>query len=499
MDSPKRVVNNKLSSGATKSGKMWWYFPLMWIGGFLVFIPLLKNRFIGDDFTALSIYRQFKGQPFLKTILYGGNDFLRPINLAMVMLRGECFGPNPLAFVVANIVLHLINTSMVFLLARRIFAKRLTAIAASLLFLLAFSHYEGITWISSSISMLVTFFMLASIYFHTKFREKDNIRWLIPSILTFILAFLTKETAVSLPFIFLAYDLFMQKKNNRSKLHFIPYLAYAALLAVYLIVQTRWAMNFAGAGSSYRAGWHMLSNIFDYWVWLWMPNPRHPYVAQVLQILPRPLLILYWIAAAAAALSLPLMALFAFMKKLSKPLLWSFLATLLSLAVFMPFAIKISARYAYLPSVFFSMLAGGLFVRLWGFLQKKRRKGWQWAVAVAATLYLIANLTALLMVEREFVKVSMKTEKLALEAGELVELKDNDVLFIENPGSHIHLREAIHWFYNSNVHVHASNDVYANSPKTLDEIKERFKNTDATLYYMGVIDDSLILVSKEKL
>jgi hypothetical protein len=491
-----------MKESAVEWRKNLWVIPGLWLTGALTFLPLLGNRFIADDFTALSIFRAYRSKPFFQTVLYGGNDFFRPLNMALIMARGALFGDAPLPYVAANIILHLVNATLVFLIARRVFKRTLAAAAAGFLFLVAFSHYEAITWVSSSVTLFVTLFVLISIYGHVRFREKGGIGWLIFAIAGFILAFLTKETAVALPFILLACDLLLVKKEKRSKGFFYPYAIYGALLAAYLAIQTGWAVRFMGTDSIYKAGWHVLTNVADYWVWLWMPNPRHPYVAGVLSILPRGVLVIYWIIAGAAALTLPLIVALAVLKKLSRPMLWSFICSILALLVFLPFTIKISARYAYLPSVFVAMFAGGLFSRAYFYLREKGRRArrvWQMVLVIAGSLYLIGNVAGLLLIQREFVKVSTSTERLALRIGELVELADEDVIFIEGLPAHVHLREAVQWFHNPTVHVHADNDKYRGTPKTLEATREFYRNSEANLYHLRFEDDNLFLLSRESL
>jgi len=493
---PDSILRGK---SAIEKGKDLWLIPGLWAAGVLTFLPLLWNRFIADDFTALSIARFYRSKPFFQTILYGGNDFFRPLNMALIMARGALFGDTPLPYVIANILLHLVNTTLVFLIARRIFKKALAAAAAGLLFLAAFSHYEGIIWISSSVTLFMTLFVLASIYGHIRFRERGKSGWLILAIGGFIAAFLTKETAVCLPFLLLAYDLIMVQRKDRGKGFFYHYVVYGVLFAVYIAVQTGWAMRFMGSGSVYRPGWHVLSNIADYWVWLWMPNPRHPYVAEVFSILPGGVLVIYWIIAGAVALTLPLIVVLASLKKLSRSLLWSFIVTVLSLLVFLPFAIKISARYAYLPSVFIALFAGGLFSRVYFYLKEKGRRAWQGILVAIGSIYLLGNVAGLLLIQREFVRVSTTTEQLALQVGELVELTDEDVIFIEGLPSHIHLREAIQWFHNPTVHVHANNDAYRSSPKTLEATRWFYRYSEANLYHLRFENDNLLLLSRESL
>lgn len=479
--------------------RQWLILATLWLAGIIIFLPLLKNGFIGDDYTALSIYEAYKSKPFLETVLFGGNDFFRPLNMALIMARGALFGGTPLPYVIANVILHLVITTLGFFTVRRV-TKSLTApTAAALLFLVSFSHYEGITWISSSVELFAVLFILLSLYGHIRFRQEKGKGWLVLSLASMILAFMTKETSAALPFLILSYDLVMVERKERGKGFFWPYAGFGFLFALYLLVQTGWAMKFVGGDSPYRPGWHILTNVFDYWVWLIMPNPRHPYVAGVLGVLPGPLLIAYWVLAGVAALTLPLVVVLASLKKLSRVQLWCFLATIISLVVFLPFSVKISARYAYLPSIFFAAFAGLIFSRVWDHFKQKGRRVLLWIAGICAGLYLSANAAGTLLVEREFVKTSGLTQKLAREVVQTVDLAEHDVIFIDGLPSHVHLHEPVDWMTGKDLVVLASNDAYRGTPRDLETAREKYAESGSSLYYFRFAGDSLSLVSREPL
>ncbi|NLI99275.1 glycosyltransferase family 39 protein [bacterium] len=484
---------------AVMEKKKWWALPALWASGIALFIPLLRNRFIGDDYTALLIFKAYKTKPFFETVLYGGNDFFRPLNLALIMARGALFGDNPLPYVLANIAMHLVNTTMVYLIASRVFKKTLAAVSSSVLFLVAFSHYEAITWISGSVTLFVTFFILMTLYSYMRFREKGRGFWLGFSLASYILAFLMQEASIALPLLLPLYDLILVRKADRTRGFFYPYIVFGAILAAYIVLQFSWAYRFIGSEGIYKPGWHILTNLFDYWVWLWMPNPRHPYVASVLGILPPPLLWVYWALAAVAALTLPLIILLACLRKLSRPLLWSFLLAVATLLVFLPFTIKISARYPYLPSVGISLFAGGLFSAAWEFFKERRRTALIWALCVLGGIYLACNVFATILVQKEFVRVSVLTERLAVDMEKLTDFGKDDVIFIEELPSHIHLHEAVNWISGKEVTIYASNDAYRKTPRTLEETREWFKGKKGDLYHLRFESGKLELVSKEHL
>lgn len=484
---------------AKAGNRQWWILAALWLAGIIIFLPLLKNGFIGDDYTALSIYEAYKTRPFLETVLHGGNDFFRPLNMALIMARGAVFGADPLPYVIMNIVLHLVITTLVFFTAGRITRSLTASAAAALFFLVSFSHYEGITWISSSVELFAVLFILLSLYAHIRFRQEKGKGWLALSLASMVLAFMTKETSAALPFLILSYDLVVVKNQERGKGFFWPYPAFGLLFAFYLLVQTGWAMKFVGGDSPYRPGWHILTNVFDYWVWLIMPNPRHPYVAGVLAILPRPLLIAYWIIAGAAALTLPLAVVLASFKKLSRAQLWSFLAAIISLVVFLPFSIKISARYAYLPSIFFAFFTGLIFSSIWDHFKQKGRRPMLWITGICAGIYLSANAAGTILVEREFVKTSGLTRRLAGEVVETADYADRDVIFIDDLPSHVHLHESVDWMTGKDLVVLASNDAYRGTPRDLAAVREKYAESGSSLYYFRFAGDSLALVSRQPL
>ncbi len=106
-----------------------------------------------------------------------------------------------------NVSVHAANAVMAYLLFRRLRDEGsdpaeapAPALAAALLFAVHPVQTEAVTYVSGRSASLMAFFYLASLLAYARGRESGSRLWLqAVSPLTFLLAFLTKETAVTLP------------------------------------------------------------------------------------------------------------------------------------------------------------------------------------------------------------------------------------------------------------------------------------------------------------
>jgi len=124
--------------------------------------------------------------------------------------------PDVLGFHLFNICVHFLNVLLIYALASRLFAhsfgddpqrKHWAALFAALLFAVHPVNTEAITYISGRSMSLMTLFYLAAFLAYIKGREENKAAWLYAaSPALFILAVASKETAVTLPFALLLWE-----------------------------------------------------------------------------------------------------------------------------------------------------------------------------------------------------------------------------------------------------------------------------------------------------
>lgn len=143
---------------------------------------------------------------------------------------------NVLPIAVFAITLHIINTLIVFFLAKKLFKKILPAFLGSLFFALNSVSQSAVTWPAASINTLPsTALILIALIFYFRYLESFKEKWMILSFVFVYLSLFFKETGV---FLFLILPLFSVMYRPQNIRTFIRRYWYY-LLATFLIVSFR--------------------------------------------------------------------------------------------------------------------------------------------------------------------------------------------------------------------------------------------------------------------
>ncbi|PCH99327.1 MAG: hypothetical protein COB85_00040 [Bacteroidetes bacterium] len=107
-----------------------------------------------------------------------------------------------------NLILHLLNTGLVFLLIMMLVGRIEAAMITAALFGLHPMHVESVAWITERKDVLFTFFFLLSMISYTAyaFHEKNKRRNYLLALLMMLLSLLSKPAAVVLPIMLLLID-----------------------------------------------------------------------------------------------------------------------------------------------------------------------------------------------------------------------------------------------------------------------------------------------------
>lgn len=133
-------------------------------------------------------------------------DYYRPLFLVILALVHKLFGESPFGYHLISLLLHIANSSLVFIILQRLLpGRRIDAFLVSLVFAVHPVHVETVSWISALSDLLMSLFLLLSFLGYVDFDESGRRRSLISSLLFFGLALLSKETSLFYPLIILAY------------------------------------------------------------------------------------------------------------------------------------------------------------------------------------------------------------------------------------------------------------------------------------------------------
>ena len=255
------------------------------------FWRLLFYNFVKDDFFHLWISQYTSLEEFINFFTFGHSletskyNFYRPLTTqAYYGIFKSLFNFNPLPFHVASLALHLINSLLVLVLAKLFLGNKMKIfpILAALFYGLNPSHTITVGWVANFQELGVTFFAVLSIYYFYKHLNYNKLIFLLSSVGFFILALLSKETAIVIPIILLL--MIWLFGRERSHLRLLPFLiilvSYIYLHFIkYQFVQTE--------GYTVTVDLQAV-NTFRWYLWwaLGFPEPLTNFIGANFKILP---------------------------------------------------------------------------------------------------------------------------------------------------------------------------------------------------------------------
>ncbi len=162
---------------------------------------------------------------------------------------------NPKVFHSVNIILHILNTLLVFFLFYKLSKNYLIAVITALLFSIHPMHTEAVAWITSRKEVLYSFFYLGSLITYLFYRESKseagNLKYYVTSVLLFILSILSKPVAVTLTPVLILIDYLLDGKFSLKQIkNKIPFI----IISIVFSVITYFTFSKATAvGSAYNA------------------------------------------------------------------------------------------------------------------------------------------------------------------------------------------------------------------------------------------------------
>ncbi len=169
-------------------------------------------------------------------------SYYRPIVSVSFALERALWGFKPFGFHLTNLLLHALNSILVFLLFKGIPGRQEGALAAALLFA-AHPAHKGVAYISDRTGMLCAFFFLGSVLLYFRFRtsEKGMRAWVLyaASFLSCALALFSKEEALMAPVVIVLVDVLLFDGDFRRRLlqRSLLYLPFFGMTLFYLWVR----------------------------------------------------------------------------------------------------------------------------------------------------------------------------------------------------------------------------------------------------------------------
>lgn len=232
-----------------------------------VYAKTFNYPFAFDDFHTIVKNRQVRSLSNIPRFFVGSGmegradktGSYRPLLFSTYALNFAISGERPWSYRAFQILLHILNSFLIFLLARALLREKNSWLpsAAALVFCLHPVQTETVIYPAARSTLLVSCLLLASLYFYLKFKEHHGKGWLGLFLAAYALALLTKETATALLPLFVFLEFYYRKKKG---VQYSRALTIAAILLTAVYMAARFSF-IAESGSLRHDG-----GFIDHWL-----------------------------------------------------------------------------------------------------------------------------------------------------------------------------------------------------------------------------------------
>lgn len=213
---------------------------------FLIYGTILNDFFLSDDWHWLYLAEQrvVDWQVFLTN--YAGQKAggsYNPLLFLFYKFFYSIFGIKYFWYHFVSILVHSINAFLVYILAKQIFevgklkCNQNWAVLVGLLFVFWPVQVEIITWMAAWAHLFPLTFYILSLIFYFAYKKSSQARYIFLTLLFFAIALLTKEIAISLPFIILFWEIYFYSIGQKDKKTLVYLPAYFFLLVIFFVLR----------------------------------------------------------------------------------------------------------------------------------------------------------------------------------------------------------------------------------------------------------------------
>ncbi len=358
-----------------RSGHILIICALIALAVFLTFMPALAN-----DFTNWDDQEMVYGNPhiiglnpaaLLRIFTQPYNGPYVPLTILSYAIEYKFFRLNPFVFHLTNILLHVANVLLVFLLMRLLLKDFWAAALIALLFGLHPLRVESVAWVTERKDVLSSFFFLSALLVFARYRlvNRRLLSFALPVL--YVLAALAKPMALTLPFVLLLIDYLLDGRLDRPTARLALILGILALPIIAVNIHTQ--IRQTDTPPFHLVRYFLLGsrNLVWYAAKVLMPvglSPCHPYPAHFIQRVPAAYYFAPPLLAACAAFIL-------WSRRDTRVVLFGalfYFVMILPVSQYIPIAGPVMAaeRYTYLPSLGIVFCIGAALV----WLDKRMRR-----------------------------------------------------------------------------------------------------------------------------
>jgi len=390
---------------------IWFIGLLVFLVTFFVYTPTLKNGFVNWDDTLYIVENEHirslnhQSLSWMFTTFHAG--FWFPLTWFSHALDYALWGLNPGMHHLTNIVVHGLNTLLVFFLALRLFLRTkvnyntlsskidkttstqalIVSSVTALLFSLHPLRVESVAWATERKDLLCAFFVLLSLLSYLSYTSsthgKSRWFWFTTGLFLFILALMSKPMAVTFPVVLLLLDFYPLKRLNRNStkklsvvLEKTPFFVLSIIFSVLAIITQKTGGAIRNLEELYFIArlLNALKAVVFYMIKMIWPVQLVPLYRLPSVIYP---LDLHYLLSGGAVLGITGMCVWMIRRK--KPLwltAWLYyVVTLLPVIGIIQVGLHSAAdRFTYLPSLSFSLIFGLSVAWIWNRISVLRHK-----------------------------------------------------------------------------------------------------------------------------
>jgi len=228
--------------------------------------------FVLDDFVWLrgAVRANGIGSVIGPFVQFNGAGFYRPLTQEIYfLLNYRIFGLDPVGFHFSNLLVHLINSVLVFVLLIKLGRKDHSAWLGALFYGVNAAFFTSVAWISAITETGMAMFCLLAMICMADHCKSRNLFSYLLSIVFLLMALASKESAIALPLLLAMICLYLADRLDLKNIKSALWRAapHTGIVVVYLLIRY-FTIGFKSAGPyAAKINWQIPINIVRYAAW----------------------------------------------------------------------------------------------------------------------------------------------------------------------------------------------------------------------------------------
>lgn len=185
-----------------------------------VYWQVTNHNFVYDDESYITKNRSVQAGLTLESIIWSFTTTQasnwHPLTWLSHLLDYQLYGMNSGMHHLTNLLLHLMNTLLLFLVLRRMTRDVWRSGFVTALFALHPLHVESVAWVAERKDVVSTFFGMLTVWSYIRYAERPGINRYLLVLMFFILGLMAKPMLITLPLVLLLLDYWPLNRFQRG-------------------------------------------------------------------------------------------------------------------------------------------------------------------------------------------------------------------------------------------------------------------------------------------